>query len=199
MTEKEKYSNMMNEIHVPSEVLGKVMNMKSETKTLNHKKLMHNLATAAAAMAVCFVASNGICYAASGQTWVETVKIYINGEETEQEIQYEQDGDKLSGTMTFDVDPDSEKGEFSISSEISEDGEVTDTINYNTDNYGIAPEAALETRGDALYFVIPDTFETDITEDFSDGSCEGSFTLDGTTYQYTITGDEQEYNIQIFY
>lgn len=198
MIEKEKYSAMMDEIHVPSEVLGKVMNMKSETKTLNRTRMMHNIATIAAVLAVCFVASNGICYAASGKTWVETVKIYINGEETEQEIYYEEDGDKVSGTMTFDVD-ENESMNVSITTDLDADGNISDTITADTGGSDSMDEVSLESKGGKLYLIISNTTEIDITDDFSDGLCEGSFTLNETTYWYKITGNELEYSIDLFY
>lgn len=53
-------------------------------------------------MALCLVASNGICYAATGHSWVTKAIVYINGEASEQDIVMEkqEDGNVQSIDMT---------------------------------------------------------------------------------------------------
>lgn len=198
MIDKKKYSDMMNEIHVPSEVLGKVINMKKETKFINKKKLLRNLAATAAAIGAVFVASNGICYAASGKTWVESVIVYINGEPTEQEITYTQNGDYVEGSMSFDVDDDSS---FQIDFGVSEDAVDNDAnkeFSYDVKEYPSGNGSYLETRDGKLYLVIPEVKTIDITGELDDGICEGEFVIDESIkYTYTITGTTEEYNIDI--
>ena len=198
MINKKNYSDMMNEIHVPSEVLGKVINMKKETKFISKKKLLRNIATAAAAIGAVFVASNAVCYAASGKTWVESVIVYINGEPTEQEITYTQNGDYVEGSMTFDVD---DNNSFQIDFGVSEDAVDNDAnkdFSFEAKEYPSGKESYLEDRDGKLYLVIPEVKEIDITGELDDGLCEGEFVIDELIkYTYTITGTEEEYSINI--
>lgn len=102
MTNKERYQNMENEIHVPSEALGKVMSMKKEN--FKKKSVVKFAVSAAAAFAAVFVVSNGICYAATGNTWVEKATVYVNGEAKEVDIHYTKDENGTTGTMKLDVE-----------------------------------------------------------------------------------------------
>ena len=110
MKEQEKYKQMMNEIHVSETTLRKVMEMDMNKKMLNKKKMMKKIGTIAAALTVCLVASNGICYAATGQSWVSKAVIYINGEKVEQDVVLEDRGD---GTVGFEVEAPTD-GESSV-------------------------------------------------------------------------------------
>lgn len=103
MGEQEKYKQMMNEIHVSETILRKVMEMDMSKKMLNRKRMMKKVGTIAAALTLCIVASNGICYAATGHSWVTKAIISVNGEEYEQEFIYEEQAD---GTFSYTVNSD---------------------------------------------------------------------------------------------
>lgn len=196
MINKKNYSDMMNEIHVPLEVLGKVINMKKETKFISKKKLLRNIATTAAALGAVFVASNAVCYAASGKTWVESVIVYINGEATEQDITYTQECDKITGSMSFDVgDDDSFQIDFITSEDALQNGTSGD-FSVDVKKYPTARESYLETKDGKLYLIVPGFKEIDITGELDDGLCEGEFVIDDTvTYKYSIKGNTDEYTI----
>ena len=91
MKNRESVKRLYDEIHAPDALFGKVMEMdKKQSKVRNIVK--YAMGTAAA-LALAFVTSNGICYAATGQTWVSKAIVYINGEATEQELEWHQEGD----------------------------------------------------------------------------------------------------------
>ncbi len=97
MNNQEYIGNTFGEIHAPEELFGKVMNM--DKKEMKKKNTLQYTVTALAAFAVVFMASNGICYAATGQTWVTKAIVTIDGERQEQNIEWKQEGDTAVGTM----------------------------------------------------------------------------------------------------
>ncbi len=116
---KEKIRKVYDEIHAPEALLGKVMEMKKDE--FKGRTAVKYIAAAVLALAITVVASNGICYAATGETWIGKMKVWINGVETEQDVTWQQDGDTLVGIMEMEV----EEGE-PLSLEIATDGEETD-------------------------------------------------------------------------
>lgn len=75
---KMDYKATFTEIHAPEALARKVKNM---TKSNKNPKVsfMKRFAVAAAAFAVLFAGSNGVAYAATGNTWIESVVVYFNG------------------------------------------------------------------------------------------------------------------------
>ena len=57
-------------------------------------------------------------------------------------------------------------------------------------------KTSLAKEGGKVYFLAND-LKIDITEDFTDGTCSGTFALDGMEYSYDITGNADEYNISV--
>lgn len=62
------------------------------------------IAAAVLALVLTVVASNGICYAATGETWIGKIKILVNGVEQEHDITWEKDGDLIFGIMEIEVE-----------------------------------------------------------------------------------------------
>ena len=116
---KDKIRQVYDEIHAPEALLGKVMEMKKDE--FKGRTAVKYIAAAILALVITVVASNGICYAATGETWIGKMKVWINGVETEQDVTWQQDGDRLVGIMEMEV----EEGE-PLSLEIATDGEETD-------------------------------------------------------------------------
>jgi len=115
---KDKIRQVYDEIHAPEALLGKVMEMKKDEFK---GRMMVKYIAAVLALVITVVASNGICYAATGETWIGKMKVWINGVETEQEVTWQQDGDVLYGVMEMEV----EEGE-PFEMEIATDAGVTD-------------------------------------------------------------------------
>ena len=116
---KEKIRQVYDEIHAPEVLLGKVMEMKKDE--FKGRRMVKYIAAAVLALAITVVASNGICYAATGETWIGKIKVWINGVETEHDVTWHQEGDVLYGTIEMEV----EEGE-PFEMEIATEGGVTD-------------------------------------------------------------------------
>ena len=193
MRNKEFVRGVYDEIHAPEELFGKVMDMnKKESKK---KNILRYVAGVAATLGVAMVASNGICYAATGETWIEKAIVYINGEEQEVEVEMHQDGDTTDGEVSFEVD-ENDTNEIVLTETLTEeeldiaDGEDADII-INED-----VNVTVEDKDGKVYLNIGDK-AIDITEDFADGEAKGSVEIGGTNYDYTITGNAKEYNLNI--
>ncbi len=51
-----------------------------------------------------FAASNGICYAATGETLITKITVRINGQETRQEVQWTKEEDVYQGQVVIPVE-----------------------------------------------------------------------------------------------
>ena len=122
---KEKIRQVYDEIHAPEVLLGKVMEMKKDE--FKGRKAVKYIAAAVLALVITVVASNGICYAATGETWIGKMKVLINGVETEQDVTWQQDGDKLIGIMEMEVE-EGEPFEMEIVTEAGETDEFEEVV-----------------------------------------------------------------------
>ncbi len=122
---KEKIRQVYDEIHAPEVLLGKVMEMKKDE--FKGRRMVKYIAAAVLALAITVVASNGICYAATGETWIGKMKVLINGVETEQDVTWQQDGDKLIGIMEMEVE-EGEPFEMEIVTEAGETDEFEEVV-----------------------------------------------------------------------
>ena len=86
MTNKEKYKQAFSGLHASIDVR---MEDIMKKKSIN---VARRIAVAAVALTVGFVGSNGVCYAATGETWVEKVFIKVNGVEKEAIVTEYEDG-----------------------------------------------------------------------------------------------------------
>ena len=77
MTNREKYKQAFSGLHASIDVgMEDIMKKKSAN-------IAKRIAVAAVALVVGFAGSNGVCYAATGETWVEKVFLKVNGVDTE--------------------------------------------------------------------------------------------------------------------
>lgn len=164
MKNREKVERVYSEIHAPEALVWKVMDMSKtmETKKFKTRNVVKYAVCALAIMAMTFVASNGICYAATGESLVTKIKVTFNGEELEQDVNWTKDGDSYKGSLTvpgedgsvntfefeaedaeaFDTDIIIESGEGvdengmevekSVTLEV-EDGETVDAVTYENE------------------------------------------------------------------
>lgn len=193
MRNSEYYKKAYDEVHAPAALLGKVMNMKKERNEIKKKNTAKKWLTAAAAMALCFVASNGIAYAATGETWVQKVTVYLNGEPVEQDVTFHQEGDMIIGEFEVDV-PEGEDPAYVVVE--SKDDDLSQAVSESS-NYTMKTELVQE--NDRVYLVIngDNANRADITEDFADGTATGTYTLEGVSLTYTVTGTVEEYNVTL--
>lgn len=83
-------------------LLRKVMEMKKDT--FKFRNCVKYAVVAVAALALTVVASNGICYAATGETWFSKIKVSINGKETEPEITWREEDGHMVGSFEMELD-----------------------------------------------------------------------------------------------
>lgn len=205
MKNREAIQHVYDEIHAPDALFGKVMEMnKKESKMRNVVK--YAMGTAAA-FAIAMITSNGICYAATGETWISKAIVYINGEATEQEMTWYQEGDLVYGEIEVDVE-DGEEAQVDVISFVTDDEELPDElVIYSGDgDVALEDENALYTEDtftaevkeeDGKVYLITDSEKIDITEDFSDGEATGTFEYCGLTMKYTVTGTAEECEISL--
>lgn len=196
---KEVYS----EIHAPDALFGKVMNMKK--RELRIKKAARIAAATAAIAAVGFVASNGICYAATGNTWVSNVLMYVNGEPVEKEVTWHESGDALYGTVELDDEQIGDNKEISVA--IEGNGEEADSFFIQTtpedgedkgraSNDSAKEEGTLKKEGDQIMLTILGQ-KFDVTKDFEDGEATGNVDYNGESFVYKVTGTLKDYDLTL--
>ncbi len=196
---KEYFKETFDEMHAPEGLRRKVMDMKQLDVKKMGKSVGKKLAVAAAIAAVLFAGSNGVSYAMTGSTWVETVvaKIHVNGvwQDVEMEGEVLEDG-TVQYSTTLDVQND-EKVEIVLVSDV----EGVDSLEISADDgaESVSPELYIEmdttTTVDSntgvvqedgkVYFVDGDV-KIDITGDMADQIATGSYEKDGVTYQYEV-------------
>lgn len=187
MNNRDYVRGAYDEIHAPDALFGKVMDMKNKEVKKFDKRNVLKYAAAFAAFAVAFAGSNGICYAATGETWVEKAYVYINGEKQEQDITYTQEGDMVVGEMQLEVD---ENDDVVVS--------VVDEAVTGEDEFSGAMEATAELKAENGKVLLVAYGQTvDITEDFADGEARGQIECNGEMVNYTVTGTVDAYEISL--
>ncbi len=180
MTNREKYQQAFSVLKASKEIQMEEIPMKKNS-------VVKTAVAAAAAVAVCFVGSNSICYAATGETWVEKMMVFINGEATETEVNVTNLGN----------------GDYEYSMDVTEDMSSVG-MSIVTDENGVDRVGTMETE-DVPVFVVEEGKQylcfgetrTDITEDFSDGEATGEVICESGRYHYVITGTQEEYSISV--
>lgn len=129
MNNKEKVKRVYDEIHASDALFRKVVNMnKKETK---FRSVMKYAVTAVAGVLTMFIASNGVCYAATGESLVSKISFYINGEEQDVDVTWHQDETGVYGEFETTVEEDDEVY-FEITdvltSDVQSDEEQTEII-----------------------------------------------------------------------
>lgn len=99
MKMKLDYKETFAGIHAPEALSRKVRNMaRLETKKVG-LPMIKKVVVAAALVGALFVGSNGVAYAATGSTWLETVIVHFNGSGYEAEMNGEVGEDAVTYTM----------------------------------------------------------------------------------------------------
>lgn len=92
MKNKEKYKQAFSGLHASIDVgMEDIMKKKSAN-------MAKRIAVAAVALAIGFAGSNGVCYAATGETWLEKVFVKVNGVDKEAIVTENEDG-----TVNYDI------------------------------------------------------------------------------------------------
>ncbi len=129
MNNQEKMKQTYDEIHAPEGLLGKVMDLHMEKKEFKTRKLVKAAVCALAVTIGVFAASNGICYAATGESLVTKMMVVINGEETSYDVNWTQQGNVYHGEVVIPSEDGSSVTVFTVSDDIPEGMDVSMEIN----------------------------------------------------------------------
>ena len=178
MSNQSQYKAMMGEVHASADLIGKVKGIPMEKTKKRTTALKFATATCAALLGV-FVVANGVCYAATGETWVEKATVYINGEPVEMDVQMtmiSEDGD-FDGT-TFEIHDYTVEG--------AEDGSPN------------ADDMVLESS-DGHVILAPEGIEPiDLTDELAtNGAATGTYEKDGATYVYQVSGEPGNWHASV--
>ncbi len=179
MTNKEKYQKAFSVLKPSGNIRMEDLNMK--------RFHLSKVVAAAAAAVICFVASNSICYAATGNTWVEKMVVFFDGEAVETDVEVTDLGE---GNYSYTLEvPDEGTAEIVV---------TTDESERNVTSFAIMKEESpylSEEEGEVwLYY---QEGKVNITEDFADGTAEGTMSMNGNEYHYHVSGTVEEYDISV--
>lgn len=203
MSNQSRYRAMMDDIHAPAEVLARVKGIPME-KTKKHPLALKYATAACAALLGVFVVTNGVCYAATGETWVEKATVWVNGEPMEVDVQMVQNGDVTIGTMEYTVE-DGEGGEIGIEM-TAEGGSIEDATfeindyakgDYKVHDAGVDCQV-LESADGRVSLVAAGADPIDITDQVKqNGGATGTFEKDGATYVYKVAGEPGNWHVSV--
>lgn len=202
MSNHKLYQDTFDQLELSEDTLRKVKDM-SETTKMNQRKPRRvvKYAGIAAAFVATLTVGNGICYAASGNTILEQVSIYINGEKQEDQVKETVDADgNKQYAIVFDDDSKVELEENS--EELRENGMSVDVDAKKGEDGTVSSEITiidgkLEQKGDQVILTVAGTENIDVTQDIKDGTASGTVTLNGTEYEYNIQGSVKDHTISI--
>lgn len=195
----EFYRNTFDKVHASDELVRKVKNMtttKTKTKIYTFKKVL----CIAATLAVLFVVSNIVTFAATGETWVEmvTMKITYNGEEKDIEVSKTTD-ENGNENYAWDFELENKDGNtYEYSIDLGSDIDAIDKIEF------IEDQPKLVEKDGKIYLTEPlFNLNKDITEDFADGEATVIVDLKGTDFTIdfvtvTVKGTVDDYTVDVF-
>ncbi len=208
MNNANRYKAMMGEVHASADLIGKVKGIPME-KTKKRGVALRLATAACAGLLGVFVVTNGVCYAATGETWVEKATVWVNGEPVEMDVQMRQEGDVTMGTVEYTVeDAVGEGGDIAMTMS-AEDGDFSNmayTIkDYTTEGTDAADGAAegmvLESDDGRVLLVPGDGSQAepiDITDQIkAQGGATGTFEMDGATYVYQVSGEPGNWHASV--
>lgn len=180
---KEYVRNTYDELHAPDGLRRKVMNMNEFNAKKMGMSVVKKLAVAAAIAAVLFAGSNGVAYAMTGSTWVETMMARINVNGVWQDVELE--GEVLEdGTIQYSTTLDVQEEE-SVGMVIVTDSVPPEHVEIYTDTT-VEPERTEIVVEDGRVYLVVGDMTIDITEDMTDGSASGSYEKKGNEFRYEV-------------
>lgn len=180
------YKETFEEIPVPeglAEKMGRITVGEEKSRKTAMGRVMRKVAIAAAVLVALFAGSNGIAYAMTGETWVETmlVRLKLDGIEYEVDLKETQGGNRekvYTGTVK-EADGDKSYVYFN-----GEDGDIL----YTT----IPSGHIVSVNGRTL--IRDEELEIDITEDLKDdGLATGTYEKNGLVKQYVVRKRGENY------
>ena len=180
---KEYVQNTYEELHAPDGLRRKVMNMNEFNAKKMGMSVVKKLAVAAAIAAVLFAGSNGVTYAMTGSTWVETMMARVNVNGVWQDVELE--GEVLEdGTIRYSTTLNVQEEE-PVGMVIVTDSVPPEHVEIYTDTT-VEPERTEIVVEDGRVYLVVGDMTIDITEDMTDGSATGSYEKNGKEFRYEV-------------
>lgn len=208
MSNQSRYQAMMGEVHASADLMRKVRGIPMEKTKKRGVALRMATATCAALLGV-FVVTNGVCYAATGETWVEKATVWVNGEPVEMDVHMSQNGDVTLGEITYEVADDETGGAVKFSTETEGgEGDGVNIERFEITDYTVtgAPDAApnadnliLEDAGGHVYLAPGDEVQPiDLTDELrAHGGATGTYEQGGKTYVYQVSGEPGNWHANV--
>lgn len=180
MTNKEKYQQAFS-------VLKASRPIEVEDLKMNKNIVLKRIVATAAAVVLCFGASNGICYAATGATWVEKMVVIFNGQKIEKPVQITDLG---NGNFSYTMPVADENGYTQMTIVTDEEGLDATPVIVSSDEGEVLPEdnPMLSVEDDGKIFIQYGEAKVDITEDFADGEASGILNYHDLEYKFLVEG-----------
>ena len=189
MTNKEKYQQAFS-------VLKASRPIEMEELKMNKNIVLRRIVAAVAAVALCFGASNGICYAATGATWVEKMVVIFNGQKIEKPVQVTSLG---NGDFSYTMPVSGETGSMQMTIVTDEEGLDATPVIVSSDEGVVVPDDApiISVEDDGKIYIKYGEAKVDITEDFADGEASGTLNYNDLEYEFMLEGNVEVNSITL--
>lgn len=189
MTNKEKYQQAFS-------VLKASRPIEMEELKMNKNIVLRRIVAAVAAVALCFGASNGICYAATGATWVEKMVVIFNGQKIEKPVQVTSLG---NGDFSYTMPVSGETGSMQMTIVTDEEGLDATPVIVSSDEGVMVPEdtSMILMGDDGKIYIKYGEAKVDITEDFADGEASGTLNYNDLEYEFLVEGNVEVNSITL--
>ena len=186
---REYYQETFREVHAPRGMAERLRNMEEGKNKKKAGSVAKWIAVAAVAAVVLFAGSNGVAYATTGSTWVETLvyNLTLNG------IEYDVDLNEIknqNGTIRYEGKFQEANGDES-------------KLFIDSDGGVIIATAVAELWGSEGRIYLKDgDLKIDVTDDLSDdGYATGTYERNGFTKEYRVyeSGDWYSYDVRTIY
>ena len=189
MKNKEKYQQAFS-------VLKASRPIEVEDLKMNKNIVLRRIVAAVAAVALCFGASNGICYAATGATWVEKMVVIFNGQKIEKPVQVTSLG---NGDFSYTMPVSGETGSMQMTIVTDEEGLDATPVIVSSDEGVVVPDDApiISVEDDGKIYIKYGEAKVDITEDFADGEASGTLNYNDLEYEFLVEGNVEVNSITL--
>lgn len=196
MTNKAHYHAMMDQVRAPERVLGRAKDITMEKTKRAPLALKYATVTMVALLSV-FAVTNGVCYAATGETWVQHFTTTIDGQPVDITVKATDTENERVGEVIVTAKSNGEGVELSGDEAVG-DVASSESVGFYVSTATDGGEAVVvEGEDGTVSLVIGSSEPVDITEDIADGRAEGTVTVDGDTVGYTVTGTSGAYEVQL--
>lgn len=197
MFDRNRYKAMVGEIKASDELRRKVMSIPAR-EPAGRPLAMRCAACVCTALLAAFLASNGVCYAATGETWVEVVVLWMNGREVAVDVEVREAGDAAQGWSAFEATGDEGRPPSDIAPAEGSDGEGDGPEGPSIVRELDAGAAIVESPEGDVLLCPSDSSPIDITSQMeSEGRASGEYESNGKSYRYRVVKGPDGYSLEI--